>query len=149
MVEAMSVKYPNDEWTGSLVRRISRNLTNILDQKLSHLGITSSQVRILASLWNQDGLTQKDLVQKIGIRPASLTKIIDGMVSKGWLNRRPDPKDGRFNRIYLTQQGKEVRIIVNSKVEEAEEIMLKDFSEEEMAVLKKMLLRMMNNTNHY
>jgi len=148
-MEEKVVKYPNDEWTGSLVRRISRNLTNILDQKLSHLGITSSQVRILASLWMQDGLTQKDLVQKIGIRPASLTKIIDGMVAKGWLTRRPDPKDGRFNRIYLTQQGKEVRLFVNSKVEEAEEIMLKNFTKEEIATLNKWLLRMMNNTNHY
>lgn len=149
MVDNKQVKHPNDEWTGSLVRRVSRNLTNILDQKLAHLGITSSQVRILASLWMQDGQTQKDLVQKIGIRPASLTKIIDGMVAKGWLTRKPDAKDGRFNRIYLTRQGKEVRMAVNNKVEEVEEILLKDFSKDETAILNKFLLRLMNNTNNY
>ena len=66
-------------WLGSLIRRTSLCLTNIFDQKMATYQITSSNYWILKLLWKGDGLTQKQLVEALGVKPASLTGMIDSM----------------------------------------------------------------------
>ncbi|MCK9912261.1 MarR family transcriptional regulator, partial [Microbacteriaceae bacterium K1510] len=81
-------------------------MTTIHDQKLSKYGLTTSQVSVLAQLWQNDGQSQKDLVAILGVRPASLTGVVDGLVAKGWVERKSIDQDARIKRLFLTPAGK-------------------------------------------
>lgn len=132
-------------WFGSLFRRISLNLTNLFDHNMLSIGITSSHYWILKLLWEGDGLTQKHLVNELGVRPASLTQMIDNMVSKGWIKRSPDPNDARINRIYLTEAGEKLQLSASEVITECEETLCNGFTEEELELFRPLLKKVLVN----
>lgn len=44
--------------------------------------ITHSQVCVLSRLWIEDGLTQKQISSQLEIKPASITTLVNTLVSK-------------------------------------------------------------------
>ncbi len=42
------------------------------------------------------------------LQPISLVRLLDRLVEHGLLERRPDPKDRRANRLFLTQSGRQL-----------------------------------------
>ena len=49
-------------------------------------------------------MRQADLAALLEMQPISLTRLIDRLVKKGYVERRCDPKDRRANRDYLTRE---------------------------------------------
>ncbi|CAM2946786.1 MarR family transcriptional regulator [Paenibacillus sediminis] len=136
---------PYDRWLGPIIKRAARNMINIHDQKLSRYGLTTSQVSVLSQLWHRDGQTLKELAETLGIKAPSLTSIVDGMVSKGWVVRKSVDEDARVKRLFLTEQGKQLQEVCTEVVLEMEELMRKGFSEEELTIFITWLKRLMDN----
>jgi DNA-binding MarR family transcriptional regulator len=134
-----------DEWIGYWIKRTYRDMTNLHDQKLAKHSLTTSQVGVLAQLWQKDGLTQKEIQQKLGIRPASLTGLVDGLVEKGWVVRKSDHDDARVKRLFLTEEGKVLEEVCLSIVKEMEELLTKGFTPEELSLLCSWIKRMHRN----
>ncbi|ARK29932.1 MarR family winged helix-turn-helix transcriptional regulator [Halalkalibacter krulwichiae] len=132
-------------WFGTLFRRISLNLTNMIDHQMADRGITSSQYWILKLLWENDGVTQKELVTELSVKPASLTGMIDSMVEKGWVKRSLDPTDARVKRIYLTSSGRDLEADAIKIITACEEILCEGLSEEEKIAFKGMLKIVLDN----
>lgn len=66
-----------------------------------------SRERILGILLeHEDGLRQKAIAEEMHIGPSSTSEFIDKLEQTGYIDRRPDPDDGRATRIYLTEKGK-------------------------------------------
>ena len=66
-----------------------------------------SRERILGILLeSEDGLRQKAIAEQMHIGPSSTSEFIDKLEQTGYIERRPDPDDGRATRIYLTEKGK-------------------------------------------
>jgi DNA-binding MarR family transcriptional regulator len=42
------------------------------------------------------------------LQPISLVRLLDRLVEHGLLERRPDPKDRRANRLFLTRAGRQL-----------------------------------------
>jgi MarR family transcriptional regulator for hemolysin len=42
------------------------------------------------------------------LQPISLVRLLDRLVEHGLLERRPDPKDRRANRLFLTRSGRQL-----------------------------------------
>lgn len=137
-----------EKWLGPLIKKTYRNMTNLHDQKLSTYGLSTSQVSVLSQLWHQDGQTQKELVKKLGIRPASLSNIVDKMEQKGWVIRKLDAEDSRYKRIFLTKEGKVLEETCLKVVLEMEELLSKGFTQEELTVLILWLKRLNQNVGH-
>ena len=68
--------------------------------------MTSEQWVVLARLWEQDGLNQKELAEKILKDQANMTRILDKVVKKGWVKRLDAVEDRRAYLLYLTDEGK-------------------------------------------
>jgi len=68
------------------------------------LGLTPSQWKIILALNISDGLTQKELADKIYVDGSTLVPILDKMEQNGLIERRADSKDRRINRIFLTSK---------------------------------------------
>src|SRR5271163_4362947 len=73
----------------------SRLLRNYIDHRAKGRGTTRAQWIVLFRLRQQEGLSQVDLAEVLELQPISL-------------ERRPDLRDRRANRLFLTQRGRQL-----------------------------------------
>jgi DNA-binding MarR family transcriptional regulator len=76
---------------------------------LSGLGLHPGQDSLLAALYDEDGRTQADLAQALGVEPPTVTKMLQRMEAAGLVERAGDPNDRRALRVYLTARAKRLR----------------------------------------
>lgn len=86
----------------------SRLLRNYIDHRAKGRGTTRAQWIVLFRLREQEGLSQVDLAEVLELQPISLVRLLDRLVDHGLLERRPDPRDRRANRLFLTQAGRQL-----------------------------------------
>ena len=86
----------------------SRLLRNYIDHRAKGRGTTRAQWIVLFRLRDQEGLSQVDLAEVLELQPISLVRLLDRLVEHGLLERRPDPKDRRANRLFLTPSGRQL-----------------------------------------
>jgi MarR family transcriptional regulator for hemolysin len=86
----------------------SRLLRNYIDHRAKGRGTTRAQWIVLFRLRQQEGLSQVDLADVLELQPISLVRLLDRLVEHGLLERRPDPKDRRANRLFLTRTGRQL-----------------------------------------
>lgn len=86
----------------------SRLLRNHIDQRAKERGTTRAQWIVLFRLRQQEGLTQVDLADVLELQPISLVRLLDRLVDHKLLERKPDPKDRRANRLFLTPKGRKL-----------------------------------------
>lgn len=72
------------------------------------LGLTMSQLRVLHILNADPGMTAGNLAERLGVRPSTVTGIVDRLVKQDLVERRADPDDRRVVRNLLTVRGTEV-----------------------------------------
>jgi DNA-binding MarR family transcriptional regulator len=65
-----------------------------------------AELKCLMLFNGQRYLTVKDLAGKLDVAKSRITKIVDGLVRKGLVERIEDPKDARVKLISLTPAGK-------------------------------------------
>jgi DNA-binding MarR family transcriptional regulator len=81
-----------------LVRRGSK----ILEKQLLPKGITFQEFRITGLLVDEEDITQKDLAEKLSVRPATLSVAISKLEDRGVVKRVPSNLDKRANYLRLT-----------------------------------------------
>lgn len=64
---------------------------------------------VLLNIDLENGTPATKIAPMLGMEPRSLTRMLKSMEDKGYLERRPDPTDGRVTRIFLTEKGQEKR----------------------------------------
>ena len=76
-------------------------------KRMEELDIKPSQAGILFSLkcWGEQ--SQRQLAQRVGITPPSMTVALRKMEEKGYVSRKTDEKDQRITRIQLAPKGEE------------------------------------------
>jgi DNA-binding MarR family transcriptional regulator len=112
---------------------------------LEELGLYRGQPPVLFALWEQEGATHGELAAWLHVKPATITKMIKRMEKAGFVERRPDPKDQRVSRVYLTDAGRSIRERVEQVWRTLEEETFEGFSGEERDLLQRSLLQMREN----
>ncbi len=54
----------------------------------------------------EDGLRLTEMAARAGVTVQSMGELVDDLETKGYLERRPDPRDRRAKRIHLTTRGR-------------------------------------------
>ncbi len=85
-----------------LIDDVARLLRNAYDRRVRPLGLTRSQWWVLAHLVRRDGVTQTELAEVLEVGKAALGNLLDRLEEKRWVERRPDPRDKRARRVYLS-----------------------------------------------
>ncbi|MEP7289944.1 MAG: MarR family transcriptional regulator [Chloroflexota bacterium] len=86
---------------GYLLSQVCKRYRTLSDQRLEEIGLYRGQELIICELWQQDGLTQSDLVERLMVQPSTLTNALNSMEKAGLVQRRPDAQDQRVSRVYL------------------------------------------------
>ena len=87
---------------GFLASDISRLLRERFNQAAQSIGLTLAQARVLTQLARNQGINQTALAAILEVQPITLLRQIDKLEEAGLVQRRPDPKDRRAQRLYLT-----------------------------------------------
>ena len=130
---------------GGLMAQVMKMHYYRLQAKLQKLGIYQGQPPILFLLWEKDGRSQKEFADCLRLKPATITVMLKRMEKAGWVQRRPDPEDMRVIRVYLTPQGESVRPKVEAIIDEIEDECFKDFSQEELLLMRRLFMHMRDN----
>jgi DNA-binding MarR family transcriptional regulator len=72
---------------------------------MAEKGIHPGQAFCLAEVAHNDGVTQRDLAEALGISRPTLTVMLQKMEKSGLVERRADELDQRYTRIHLTAAG--------------------------------------------
>ena len=93
----------------SRVSRAQRLGQRWLEPRLAALGITFAEMRITGLLLGEDeGVTQKDLADRLGVRPATLSTALSTLEAKGVVERVADPADARIKRVRVAKRPSEL-----------------------------------------
>ena len=112
-------------------------------------GLTSGQPKVLDYLKDHNGAVQKDIAAGCHIEPASLTAILNGMETKGLIERRLCPDNHRFYNVYLTETGRLYVGRLENEFDTIESYALQNFSEADKEQLIEYLGRIYNTMLNY
>lgn len=114
-------------------------------RRMEDMDLNPSQSGILFILNSQGRLSQRQLADKIGITPPSMTVTLRKLEERGYIRKEPDERDQRIVRICLSEAGKECIEKLKSIMTEMEDILYQGFSVEEKLLFRRLLLEMRKN----
>ncbi|MGC9002045.1 MAG: MarR family winged helix-turn-helix transcriptional regulator [Dictyoglomus sp.] len=115
------------------------------EKLLSGLKLYRGQAPILLLLSERDGLTQKEIVENMKIKPSTVAIMIRRMKKRGLVITKRDEKDKRFSKVYLTDEGRKFICELKKTYKQLEEECFGNFTEEERETLKNYLERIRDN----
>lgn len=96
------------EHVGRLIAEIHRDFSLRIRERLvaaGHEGVTAAHLKLFRSL-PIDGARVTTLAERMGITAQSAGARVDELVALGYLERAPDPTDGRALRIHFSAKGR-------------------------------------------
>ncbi|MFM2043904.1 MAG: hypothetical protein RLY86_2480 [Pseudomonadota bacterium] len=106
---------------GHMLRKAHRAYVRALQNRISAHGVSMGQWFFLRALWEEDGLTQRELSQRVGMMEPTTVTALNGMERRGLVQRVRNPQDRRKVNIYLTPRGRELRDVLLPTAAEVEE----------------------------
>lgn len=91
--------------------------------------------------------TAKGIIQKKHLSKAHISKSIDNLRSRGFIQLEEDISDHRILHIRLTEKSQKIIEEVTKIYEECREIMQRGITKEELEVVKKVIAKMNHNIN--
>ena len=140
----MSNENPLDTTTYLMVR-IAKAHRSLVSSALTKMNLHIGQERLLMELWQQDGLTQTELCDRLCIEPPTLTKMLGRLEKTELLEKRRDAEDARISRIYLTPKGYSFQKPITQLWLDLEETILAEFSLEERLLFRRLLMQIYHN----
>jgi len=108
-------------------------------------GVTLGMWYFLRVLWVEDGLTQRELSQRVGTMEPTTLVAIKAMVESGLVERRRNAADGRKINIFLTQKGAALRDEGIPKAMEVNARAVEDISDKDQLKLLEILKKIQDN----
>jgi DNA-binding MarR family transcriptional regulator len=103
------VDFPISESVGFQIRTTHRALQRYLQLRIEPYGITLGMWYFLRALWNEDGLSQRELSRRVGtMEPTTLSAILS-MEKRGLVRRVRNKKDRRILHVHLTPKALKMR----------------------------------------
>ncbi len=93
---------------GYQVNHLARLLAQALRVRIEPHGVVPGQFAQLLALYEEDGLTQRDLCARVRIDQSTMAHTLMRMERDDLIVREPDPDDGRRAIITVTAHGREL-----------------------------------------
>ncbi|WP_216830653.1 MarR family winged helix-turn-helix transcriptional regulator [Alkalihalobacterium elongatum] len=129
------------------IHQTDLHLTSYIKTKLEVFNIAPEQNLIMMLLWEQDGLTQNQISQKLNKDKTNIARMASNLEKKGFISRVNCHDDRRSVKLYLTPEGRALGEKVIPITEEFNDIVTKNISKEELQQLEKTLKKMSNNVD--
>ncbi len=112
---------------------ISRLHRCIFERNISKLGIHHSQHHMLMYIAREGEVdSQKQIAEKLGISPAATARTLKTLEAEGYVARTSDGGDGRFNKIIITDKGRDMADRSHIMFGETDLAIFADLSDEDL-----------------
>lgn len=129
---------------GHNVNQLARSFTKKLNEKISPLGLYSSQWGIVVYLHKKKQCTQIELSKYLGVEAPTITRTLRRMEEMGFVFRT-EGKNKREKNIELTEKAKEQFYKWYEAAKSIEVEAMNNISDDELEIFNKVLEKMMLN----
>lgn len=136
------------ESVGALIALAAKSQERLAEMEMKkQLGLTPAQWKVILVLNIMDGLTQKEIAEKISIDGSTLVPVLDKMEQEGLVQRKTDPQDRRNNRIFLTDKSESTVDSIIGIVFQLRKIVYAGISESEINSTKNVIRSILQNVD--
>ncbi len=123
----------------------SRLLVRSFSTRLGPKGIGYGQFPVLLHLWEEDGLTQKELSNRVRIEAPTMVRTLDRMEREKLVNRKRSDSDRRQIHIVLTAKGKALKSALSPLTNVVDRLALTGMSSSDKSNLDRLMGRVIKN----
>lgn len=116
-----------------------------LAAELARHDISFAHYYYLRALFEEDGLSQIELSERVGVDPTTVVTIVDALVRQKIVERRKDPDDRRKALIFLTPKGRALRRPLRSAIRAVQADALRGVGEADAAAFFRVAERVRAN----
>ncbi|MFI1994142.1 MarR family winged helix-turn-helix transcriptional regulator [Actinoplanes sp. NPDC020271] len=128
------------DWSALLaLQRATHATLQVLAAELVDLDLTASEINALANLADGRGRTISELGKAVGVRPTTLSSVLDRLERRDHITRGARPGDRRVVVVELTAAGREAATAIRESITRIEQRALEGRSAAEIAVLRQSL----------
>ena len=127
-----SVNLPLESSVGYQVRLTHRSIQRLLQGRIEPYGVQLGMWYLLRVLWNEDGLTQRELSHRVEIMEPTTLQTIAAMERSGLIKRVRNDADRRKMNVFLTKKGRQLEAILLPVAAEVLTEIVRGFSEPEV-----------------
>ena len=129
----------------SLTREVARGFSRSLQVRLTEHSVTIGQYAFLRALWIEDGITQRELADRVGLMESTTSIAISSLQKLGYIERIKKPDNHKRIHIFLTSAGRQLEKTLTPISAEINAIATEGLSADDIATLRRCLLRMFEN----
>lgn len=111
----------NDEKLLNIFSSLVERYSDVKDRIRKGAGLTGAEFKGLMCLKIDEKISCQDLSGRMNISVSRGSRIIEGLFTKGFLERTDSPTDRRCKNVWLTNSGAQVRKRIEAQIHECEE----------------------------
>ena len=139
------MKSCEEEPIGRLLYITAHIMTLHAEKVLKPYDLTVEQLQLLKNIAEDTALSQQQLCEIVQKSAANVTRILDRLERKDCVRRERNPADRRSSLLFLTDQGRDLIAEVTIVLESFSEHLTRGISNEEQALLSRLLYKMQDN----
>jgi MarR family transcriptional regulator, organic hydroperoxide resistance regulator len=140
-----TAEFPLAQSSGFLVRDANRAFQRLLEKRISGYGLKRGQWYFLRVLWGQDGLSQRELSDRVGTMEPTTVIALRSMERSGLIRRVRSADDRRKAQVWLTPKAKRLRDELLSVARGITDASEESMSENDLTVFRRVIARMTAN----
>ena len=134
-----------DDRLAHLVKDATRALVRSLQERLARHGVPFGHWTFLRILWEEDGLTQRELSERAGVMEPTTLAAIRAMEGLGYVARRRLPDNRKNVYVHLTARGRALKRKLVPLAEEVNRVAVRGVRSADVAATRRTLLAVLEN----
>ncbi len=136
------------ESIGFVAREVYRSFARCLQPRIAREGVPIGMWFILRILWDGDGITQRELGERVGINGPTVVTALNAMERAGIVKRVQNRADRRKINVFLTERGRKLKRRLWPMAAEVLALGLSGLTRDQVQSLNKMLRQILDNLEH-
>ena len=128
-----------------LVKEASRGFTRSLQVRLTEHGVSFGHYVFLRVLWVEDGITQRELSTRVGLKESTACRAIHSLNKLGYITRVKKPGNNKRVYVFLTPRGRWLKMSLMPVREEIASVAMQGITAADMTVVRRALVHIIDN----
>jgi DNA-binding MarR family transcriptional regulator len=129
---------------GRLIAAAHKKAYQYAATKLKTCDIEVGQFFFLRYILKNEGISQEEVAQNMYLDKATISKGVNLLVNKGYIQRKANPKDKRVYRLYGTKKASKMEEMIDDIHREINEFLVSELNDEEILQLRTLLNKIVN-----
>lgn len=131
---------------GKHIAVLSRQASRFYGRALKAYGVSAAEYPILFLLTKQEGLCLEAISKDLCLDKAAVTRIIQGLQKKNFVEIELCQQDHRRKLVYLSQEGKQLKKLIVSLKKQWEKHLCRHMDEQETKLFQSLLEKALSST---